>query len=115
MGKVKNKNKKEFYKKVKSASSYDDAKEIRRYKMELKTFDEFRAEIIKRLKEKESNWKSQAKTFDFYIKDHDAEDYIKSGYKRYIDEDEIKQSSHMTPENYFNATIAPIIMNIEWS
>ena len=83
--------------------------------MELRSFEEFRNEVMQRLKENESNWKSQAKTFEEYIANNDAENYIKSGYKDYTSSYQIKPNSHMTPDNYFNASVEPVIWNTEMS
>lgn len=82
--------------------------------MELRSFEEFRNEVMRQLKENESNWKSQAKIFEEYIANNDAENFIKSEYKWYKSPFHLKTVT-LTSERYFNYSVSTAIWNIEMS
>ena len=81
--------------------------------MQLRSFEEFRKEVLRRLKENESNWKSQAKTFKEYIANNDAENYIKSGYDGHYSY--YAQRTNLLPEKCFNSSVGATVWNIEMS
>jgi hypothetical protein len=82
--------------------------------MQLRSLEEFRKEVLRRLKENESNWKAQAKTFEEYIKNNNAENFINYEYKWYKSPLHLKTVT-LTPERYFNYSVSTAISNIEMS